>query len=61
MCFIPKLEEGGKAGDIMGGVNEGETEVQSLYKLEICMAKFKDVYLVSDEMVWTGGKQRKRT
>jgi len=61
MRFIPKLEEGGKAGDVMGGVDEGETEVESLYKLEICMAKFEDVDLVSNEITWTEGEQRKRT
>jgi hypothetical protein len=61
MCLIPKLEEGGKAGDVMGGVDEGETEVEGLYKLEICMAKFEDVDLVSDEMTRIEGEQRKRT
>jgi hypothetical protein len=45
VCFITKFEEGGKARNVMRGIYERQPKIKSLNKLEICMAKFKNVDL----------------
>lgn len=40
-----KFEEGGKAGDVVRGVDEREAEVEGLRKLEEGVSEFEDVYL----------------
>ena len=42
---VAELEQGGEAGDVVRGVDEGQSEVQCLHELEIGVSKLEDVDL----------------
>jgi hypothetical protein len=45
VCFVAELEQGGKARNVVRGVDEREPKVESSYELEIRVPEFEDVYL----------------
>lgn len=48
-CLVAEFKEGCEAGDVVGRIDEWETEIESLDELKIRVTELKYVYLRDGE------------